>query len=47
MFLIAIDSYAPTLDNPQDIQVQDFEQQGKCPWHLLYLFHVSFYRIAC
>jgi hypothetical protein len=31
MFLIAIDSYAPTLDNPQDIQVQDFEQQDKCP----------------
>jgi hypothetical protein len=31
VFLVAVDSDALTLDNPQDLQEQDFEQQGKCP----------------
>jgi hypothetical protein len=39
--LVAIDSGAPTLDNLQDLQLQDFEQfeqHGKCPGRILYLF---------
>jgi hypothetical protein len=50
MFPVAIDSDALTLDNLQDLQEQDFEQfeqQGKCPLHILYLFFVSIYRNAC
>jgi hypothetical protein len=34
VFPVAVDSDAPTLDNLQDLQEQDFElfeQQGKCP----------------
>jgi hypothetical protein len=39
-------------ENFQDINVEDIKQQqvgfeGKCPWHMLYLFPVSIYRIAC
>jgi hypothetical protein len=33
VFLIAVDSHAPTLDKLQDLREQDFEQfeqQGKC-----------------
>jgi hypothetical protein len=33
VFSVAIGLDVPTLDNPQDLQVQDFEQfeqQGKC-----------------
>jgi hypothetical protein len=50
VFPVAIDSDAPTLDNLQDHQELDFEQfeqQSKFLWCILYLFLVSIYRIAC
>jgi hypothetical protein len=50
VFLVVVDSDAPTLDKLQDLQEQDleqFEQQGKCPRRRLYLFLVFIYRIAC
>jgi hypothetical protein len=39
-------------ENFQDIDFEDHEQQQvefeeNCSWYMLYLFHVSIYRIAC
>jgi hypothetical protein len=39
------------VENFQDLEFEDLEQpagfEGKCPGHMLYLFLVSIYRIAC
>jgi hypothetical protein len=47
VFPIDVDSDASTLDNLQEQDFEQFEQQGQCPCHILYLFLVSIYRIAC